>query len=473
MIQVVLLGPIGVHASERGVVQPQGDPAKRLLAWLALPPHPDQFHEREAIAEQLWPGRDRKRTQDNLSQALGRVVAVLKDLGLESHLKVEGPRRSRLGLFQVDSDLARFRAHRDRDDLAGALAQVEGPPLAGIGLGAGSWDETTRDAIRDELDAVCESHADRLEQFQNFAAALEIHERRLVQDPYNQAALRGIMRCHEAEGRPKIALARLSQHQGALPRVGLDAETLELKQSLEGWVPTQLHLPRSPRRYAPTNTYKGTPKFDPAFNHGLMRDLACSRSYIFRGISAKYVPGRVKLRGPGLDVVRVMLLDLNADEAIRLRALDRSHNPKYAGKNPDELQAELRHEIVVSLVSLFEVRNICTVDVACIATTAVDRVELFDDALYVSLYHGPRSDGFPETLRYSSDSVAYGQHRLDCARVFDLTERRFQFRAEHAISDLPELFHTAGIAVDGSLIDSYCEEANSFTTNFVGWLTDH
>lgn len=472
MLEVVLFGHVGFRLPSGEVAELRGARETSLLSWLALPPHPEAFHSREVIGEQLWPSQSPKAIEEALGQALTAVRKVLRSFDAEEHLRGGGDHRSQIGLLRVDSDLARFRALRDLGDLDLAIEAASGIPLGHLGRRPTAWAETTQRALIEEVDDVFASYGTHLEGESDCKGALAVHEQRLRLDEASQDAMRGVMRCNAGLGRPKLAMSAFRQHLAVVAEASLEVETLELKQAIESSLPERSGVFRkaAATEYAPTTTYPGTRAFDPGFNGDLMEDLAESNSYIFRGISAKYVPGRVRMRGPGLDLVRVLTLDPEAGEAIRLRALDRAHNPKYAGKSPAALQAELEHEIAVALVSLFDCRHLCAIDIGCVASTAVDRVELFDDALYVSLYHGPRAEGFPETMRYARGSVAYGQHRLNCVREFELARRRILFRADQDSDHLVAVLAESGIDVAEADIATYRLEAEEFTANFMGQL---
>lgn len=474
VLQVNLLGPIALELD--GVVQPVvGDPAQKVLAWLAL--RPDEFFARSRIAEILWPGGSRDSTLNSFNQGLTALRATLRSLGAEEdeYVRVAPPKRSQLGLFGVITDVTQFRSLRDLDELSEALLKVRGTPLADVGVMAGYWIEQLQQNLCDEIDEVLVSLASRAATDNRHADALGYQLRRIeyapdADDPVCEAA-----RCYVVVGKPKNALALISQYESEHP--GSSAEILETKHAIESSKQVDGHTlrqqPLTPSQFAPTHSFPGTAGFDPTFNGLVTRDLAATHTYFFRGISAKYVPARLQHRGPGLDAVRVIMIDPSANEAITLRALDRLHNPKYSGRDLEALQSSLREEILRSLVALFGCRSIATIDVALVASTAVDRVELFDDSVFVALYHGIRSRGkaFPETLRYSKTAVAYSQHRLDCLRQFDLARTRLQFRADDPDDVLPQALETLAVGLEPNRLTSLRDDARVFTASFLDELT--
>jgi DNA-binding SARP family transcriptional activator len=476
VLRVCLLGSVTLEASGRSAPV-SGDPAKKALAWLAL--RPNEFTDRQRVAEILWPGGRRESTLNSLGRGLSALRAAITALGLEAHdhLRIGPPMRSQIGLFDVSTDVGEFRALRDTGALSDALALLRGKPMADIGPTAGLWIETTQAELADEVDDVLNALGESASASGDDAEALRLNERRLALQADNEDALCQAALSMQRVGRTTNALALIDRFQ--LETSTLAPDTLELKQFLQtrsrpspDGRPAFARPPAPPARYAPTHSYDATSTFDPSFNRDLSADLSRSHTYTFRGISAKYVPARLLHRGPGLDIVRVMMLDPGAHEAIRLRAVDRKQNPKYHDADVPTIASTLREEILRSLVGLFDARALCTIDIALIASTAVDRVELFDDSVYVSLYHGPRSlcQPFPETMRYTRETVAYGHHRLDCLRQLDLARHRLQFRPEADDADLlPQLAQT-GADVTAADIAVLRDEAHTFAHAFLAEL---
>lgn len=181
----------------------------------------------------------------------------------------------------------------------------------------------------------------------------------------------------------------------------------------------------------PSGVYMPTAGVDRVFNAALTKDLKSSSFYLFRGISAKYVPCRVMSSRHHLSVLKVIILDPRDSRSIGLRARDRKRNPKYAGKSMDELASSIRKEIYMSVIALFDCRDVCPVEIAYGVGTSVVRFEIFDEALYMSLYHTDKASElhYPETIRYSSKSVLYNLYTLDTFREFDLSEKQLKFNS--------------------------------------------
>lgn len=190
--------------------------------------------------------------------------------------------------------------------------------------------------------------------------------------------------------------------------------------------------------FLPTDQYPATKEFDPRFNKDLTRDLCHSSFYFFRGTSAKYVPARLRICDHHLDVAQVMLLDPRDRSTIEARAADRRRRPEYAGKKLAEIESEIRGEILLALVALFDCRDACDVEVGFSITTSPVRIEVFDDAIYTSLYRSPDSqrNTHPETARFSRDSQTYQIFRDECRRQLQLAASRRRFTTRDTDQDL-------------------------------------
>jgi hypothetical protein len=181
--------------------------------------------------------------------------------------------------------------------------------------------------------------------------------------------------------------------------------------------------------YNPSNVYLPTTGVDHSFNSDISNDLRGSSFYFFHGVSGKYVAARVMYSRHPLSLLRVMIIDPRDVRSLALRARDRSTNPKYRGKTIDDLIAEVKSELYMSIISLFDCRYLSSVEIAYGVGTSVLRLEIFDEAMYMSLYHTVKSSQlhFPETLRYSKSSVLYDMFRLHTAREFDICDKRIRF----------------------------------------------
>jgi hypothetical protein len=185
--------------------------------------------------------------------------------------------------------------------------------------------------------------------------------------------------------------------------------------------------------HIPIATYRAGNTYDPDFNRAITASLNRSHLYAFRGTSAKYVPSRLRAVHNRPEELRVVMIDPTSTLALRRRAADRQRHPDERSRSVDALADELKEEILMAVVALFDIREICNIDIAYTAETAVTRLELFDDSVFITWYHEQHSTEvkFPETLQFRAGSFLYEIQRLDMIRRFDIAEKKVSFNPSH------------------------------------------
>ena len=207
------------------------------------------------------------------------------------------------------------------------------------------------------------------------------------------------------------------------------------------------HIKQLDQLFLPTDQYPATREFSSRFNRDLTRDLCSSSFYFFRGTSAKYVPARLRAADHHLEVCQVILLDPRDNATIEARAVDRRRRPESEGKTLAEIEEEMRGEILLALVALFDCRDQCDIEVGFSASTSPVRIEVFDNAIYTSLYRSPDSERntHPETARFSKDSQTYLIFRDECRRQLQLASSRKRFTTGESDLDLCQYVATLSL----------------------------
>ncbi|GAA2982301.1 hypothetical protein [Actinokineospora diospyrosa] len=172
------------------------------------------------------------------------------------------------------------------------------------------------------------------------------------------------------------------------------------------------------QEFFPTHVFEASTEPDPAFNALIMSDLRQTRQLWFRGFSGRYAAARMLL-SPAQWEVRAVLADPRERGAISGRA---RHLARHQGASADyeEIQRTLHQEIRIGLVGLYLARGRCAgIDVTVIADPPLDRVELFDDCVWITLYSAVAGAPslYPRTLRFSEGSFIYDMQRAEFARV--------------------------------------------------------
>jgi hypothetical protein len=198
--------------------------------------------------------------------------------------------------------------------------------------------------------------------------------------------------------------------------------------------------------FLPTDQYPAAKEFDFKFNRDLTRDLCSSSFYFFRGTSARYVPVRLRQSDHSLDSVQVISVDPRDDGAIEARAADRRRRPGYEGKSLADIEGEIRDEILCATTALFDCKDVCNIDLGFVASTSPVRIEIFDNAIYTSLYRTPDSlrNTYPETARFGKDSQTYLIFRDECRRQLQLASLRKRFTARDGDAELLEYLSSLG-----------------------------
>jgi hypothetical protein len=173
------------------------------------------------------------------------------------------------------------------------------------------------------------------------------------------------------------------------------------------------------REFFPTHVFEPTARPDPAFNQVMMQDLERTRLYVFRGFAGRYAAGRLLLSQSECEL-RAVLADPRDDEAISGRARYLLRNEGVDG-DYDAIAARLREQISIGLVGLFLARGRCSrIDLTIVSDPPLDRLELFDDSVWLTLYSNTSAGVirlYPRTVRFSEGSFIYGMERAEFLRI--------------------------------------------------------
>jgi hypothetical protein len=173
------------------------------------------------------------------------------------------------------------------------------------------------------------------------------------------------------------------------------------------------------REFFPTHVFEPTARPDPAFNQVMMQDLERTRLYVFRGFAGRYAAGRLLLSQSECEL-RAVLADPRDDDAISGRARYLLRNEGVDG-DYDAIAARLREQISIGLVGLFLARGRCSrIDLTIVSDPPLDRLELFDDSVWLTLYSNTSAGVirlYPRTVRFSEGSFIYGMERAEFLRI--------------------------------------------------------
>jgi hypothetical protein len=137
------------------------------------------------------------------------------------------------------------------------------------------------------------------------------------------------------------------------------------------------------------------------------------------------VASRVKLRAPNsseLAKLEIMMIDPRSTYARDHAITERRRRGDHMNMTAEEVLEEIRDDIFMSLVALFDIRSAAREIVIGHDQGAIlDRTELFDDAAYDARIAVPGAEAFPRTGRWLSRQPSYERLaerlRNDMARV--------------------------------------------------------
>jgi hypothetical protein len=258
-----------------------------------------------------------------------------------------------------------------------------------------------------------------------------------------------------------------------------DRHTQEtISESLEGVAEriTQ-NMARTNTLFLPSKHYKAlnpTDSFGDEYNGDITLELERSTFFAFYGPSARYVAARLLVARHQQQQIRVAMINPANRRAISRRAWDRMEWPTSQGRTVEQVEQELEDELLMNLVSLFDCRKLCPVEVLYNDDTAVYRYVMLDDSVYVSWYHSAQSTHMemPESYRFGKDSFVYSTLRMDLTRKFEITANKVVFDA--AQDDTFLLRHLTvliGRDVTADDLSRWRTEQEQDSANFRSYLT--
>ena len=171
------------------------------------------------------------------------------------------------------------------------------------------------------------------------------------------------------------------------------------------------------REFFPTHVFEPTDDPNPVLNHLLMEDLRRARQFFFRGFSGRYAAARLLLARSEWEV-RAVVADPRERSAITGRA---RYLIRHEGALADfeTIQDRLHEEIHIGLLGLYLARTRCSrIDVTLISDPPLDRLEMFDESVWITLYSDSGSAQlYPRTLRFSEGSFIYNMERAEFQRL--------------------------------------------------------
>lgn len=246
-LSLVLLGPLVLRLDQQMIERFESNRVRGLLAFLAVEhcrPHP-----RDMLAELLWPQHAMKSMRANFRRALPNLRSALGDRTAQPPYLLITRETVQFNLASdAFVDVVRFRelvktplAHPAWvEHLEQAAALYRSPFLEGFYLDGCPEFELWMTAVRSELEQLAAGALSQLARHYHAQAdveqALPLYRRCLALNPYDEAALRGLMLALATSGQRGAALAQyasfrheLHDELGAQP----EAQTADLFAAIQ------------------------------------------------------------------------------------------------------------------------------------------------------------------------------------------------------------------------------------------------
>jgi hypothetical protein len=169
-------------------------------------------------------------------------------------------------------------------------------------------------------------------------------------------------------------------------------------------------------KYLPIATYPALDTTNPRFNRDLNSSMSASARYVFRGLAARYAVARLSMmpRPPG-DVV-LIIADPTMPAAVDFRA---RHDAHGGGDTAFErAKRDILDGILMSIAGAYLTRRrYDRIEFGLTPIPHVDRVEICDDAVFISRFSEDGDTRFPSTARFGRESLMYQMFYRDCNSI--------------------------------------------------------
>jgi DNA-binding SARP family transcriptional activator/Tfp pilus assembly protein PilF len=196
-VSVRVLGEIGIDVDGVAIALPDSMRAVALLGWLAI--HTGSCNRSE-IASALWPDVTDSAARNSMRTALW---ALRRALGQHADAALDTS-RNRIGLRNVDVDVARFDELAADDCFDEALTMSSGELLAGLD---DEWAILARESHRDKVIALLREQSDKAAANGDWPLAIERARHAADLNPLSETCARLLMRRYDEAGDCSLALA--------------------------------------------------------------------------------------------------------------------------------------------------------------------------------------------------------------------------------------------------------------------------
>jgi hypothetical protein len=232
----------------------------------------------------------------------------------------------------------------------------------------------------------------------------------------------------------------------------------------------QLFLPRSSYPAVNPDT-----NFGDEYNYDVTMSLEHSDFFAFHGPSARYVAARLRKVRHHPQQIRIAMINPANRRAISRRAFDRAAWPKSKSQAAEMIERELENELLMNVVSLFDCRRLCPIEILYTDDTAVYRYVMLDQSVFVSWYHSPQSAQMemPESYQFGRESFIYSTFRMDLMRKFEISSSRAKVTFEATQHDgflIDHLAQLVGRVITAEHIEQWRAQHHQDSAGFTSYL---
>ncbi|MEV0529919.1 hypothetical protein AB0I66_41580 [Streptomyces sp. NPDC050439] len=171
-------------------------------------------------------------------------------------------------------------------------------------------------------------------------------------------------------------------------------------------------------QYVPTTQYPASQTPDVRFNRDVNLSMRSSTQYTFRGLTGKYAICRLASLNTIPRDVRLIIADPTRPAAMDSRA--RREMAYRDGLTFEQARQALVDGVHLTLVGAYLTRvRFDRCEICLTADPNLDRVEIFDDDIYLALFTDTENETFPFPLglRFNKGSLLYQTNQRECSRL--------------------------------------------------------
>ncbi len=194
----------------------------------------------------------------------------------------------------------------------------------------------------------------------------------------------------------------------------------------------------------PADFFPESEESNPRFAEKLHQAVKITQHYIFRGSTARYVPGLLhKFANPNLQC-DILIIDPEAVNAIRVHALDR-YAIRADSRTIEQHEAEQREQIFTAIVGLFDLRHLYRIEIRTCSDTLFYRSEIMDEGMFVSFYKSGRKVKHPPTYFYKKGTIYYEAFNNDFQQSWDFAMKKFPMTRDSTEEQLRRFLVELGV----------------------------